>query len=44
MVCNDRFLIGLSTGGSWQQELPNELNIMGLWLVKKIGLHARIDD
>jgi hypothetical protein len=41
---HNRFLIGLPTGSSWQQELPSETNIMGLRLVKKIGLHARIDE
>jgi hypothetical protein len=26
------------------KQSSSETNIMGLWLVKKIGLHARIDE
>jgi hypothetical protein len=42
MVCNDRFLIGLPT--CFATASSSETNIMGLRLVKKISLHARIDE
>jgi hypothetical protein len=41
MVCNDRLMIGLPTS---LKKGCNETNIMGLWLVKKINLHARINE
>jgi hypothetical protein len=43
MVRNDRFLIGLPTGGTFKCRRTNK-DIMGSWLVKKIGLYARIDE